>query len=146
MAQMTPDGSTMERKAGGRSEREDPQTFVIIGAAMEVHRILGNGFLESVYHEALAAECALRSIPFKREVEFPIQFKNIQLSSKYRVDFLCYDEIIVELKALGDLTNRERSQTINYLKASGLNKAVLLNFGAPRLQYERFVFHLHSSA
>ncbi|OQA06481.1 MAG: hypothetical protein BWY66_01837 [bacterium ADurb.Bin374] len=123
-------------------ERDDPQTYAVIGAAMDVHRILGNGFLENVYNEALAAEFTLRQIHFMREAEFPIRYKETVLTSKYRVDFLCSDEIVVELKALAELTNRERSQTINYLKASGLKKALLLNFGAPRLQFERFVFHL----
>lgn len=104
------------------------------------------GFLENVYNEALAAEFTTRQIHFIREVEFPIRYKEAMLASKYRVDFLCFDEVVVELKALAELTNRERSQTINYLKASGLKKALLLNFGAPSLKYERFVFHLDSSA
>lgn len=145
MAQMK--NANLERNQDVRvTERDDPQTYAVIGAAMEVHRILGNGFLENVYNEALAAEFMSRQIRFMREVEFPIRYKEMVLASKYRVDFLCCDEIVVELKALAELTNRERSQAINYLKASGLKKALLLNFGAPRLQYERFVFHLDSSA
>lgn len=124
------------------TEQEDPQTYAIIGAAMEVHKVLGNGFLEAVYAEALSAELSLRKIPFKREVEFQVRFKDVILNSRYRVDFLCFENIIVEIKALPDLTNRERSQTINYLKASGLKKALLFNFGAPRLRFDRLVFNL----
>jgi GxxExxY protein len=119
--------------------KRDEQTYAIIGAAMEVHKTLGHGFLEAVYQEALAAELTLRTIPFRREVELPVHYKGIRLNAGYRVDFICYEEVIVELKALDSLTGRERAQVINYLKASGLSLALLFNFGASSLQHERLV-------
>jgi GxxExxY protein len=117
----------------------DPQTHAIIGAAMEVHRQLGRGFLESVYHEALSIEFAARSIPCSRELELPIFYKGNRLACFYRADFVCFENIIVELKALVDLTGVERSQIINYLKATTFDRGLLLNFGSERLQFERFV-------
>ena len=118
---------------------KDPQTYAIIGAAMEVHRQLGPGFLEAVYHEALVVELTLRGIPFGREVELPIMYRGKPLPCKYRADFLCFDEILVELKALDKLTGTERSQVINYLKATQLHRALLINFGDSSLVYERLV-------
>ena len=116
----------------------DMLTYEIIGAAMEVHKQLGPGFLEAVYHEALAIEFTLRNIPFLHEVDLPIQYKEHQLSTFYRADFLCYNSIIVEIKALKRLSGTEESQIINYLKASGHKIGLLLNFGSPSLQYKRF--------
>jgi GxxExxY protein len=117
---------------------------------MEVHKELGLGFLENVYQEALAYEFTVKSIPFKREIELPITFKGERLNTAYRVDFLCFNEIIVELKALEELTGREKAQVINYLKAGKLKKALLINFGAPSLQYERIInlslYNLRKSA
>ncbi len=118
----------------------DEQTYAIIGAAMAVHRELGHGFLEAVYQEALAIELGDRSIAFAREVEFPIAYKRKRLSTAYRADFVCYEEIVVELKALNRLTPKEESQLINYLKASGMRRGLLLNFGAVSLEYKRMVF------
>ncbi|MGH7213888.1 MAG: GxxExxY protein [Tepidisphaeraceae bacterium] len=120
-------------------ETRDPQTYAIIGACMEVHRVLGPGFLEHVYHEALAVELLWRGIPFRREVELPVHYKDRLLPCCYRADFVCYDDIIVELKALRELSGVERSQAINYLKATRFRRALLTNFGAARLEYERLV-------
>jgi GxxExxY protein len=117
----------------------DRQTYVIIGAAMEVHRHLGAGFLEPVYQEAFAVELDARGIQHEREVELPIRYKGVALNSRYRVDFMCFREVLVELKALAKLTTREESQVINYLNASGVATGMLFNFGTTRLQYRRFV-------
>lgn len=122
-------------------EQKDPQTYAIIGAAMEVHRQLGHGFLEGVYQEALAMEFARRAIPFAREVQLVICYKGQLLGCQYRADFLCYGEIIVELKALPALSGVEEAQVINYLKATGKQRSLLLNFGAPSLEYKRLVWN-----
>ena len=122
------------------ADSRDPQTRAIIGAAMEVHRQLGPGFLEAVYQEALAIEFADRGIPFRREQELPIDYKGRRLPCKYRSDFVCYEEIIVELKALQALTGVDEAQMINYLKATHLGRGLLLNFGRPSLEFKRYVF------
>lgn len=123
----------------------DEQTFEIIGAAMAVHRELGHGFLEAVYQEALAIEFTDRGIPFAREVELPILFRGQRLNTGYRADFLCFNDIIVELKALDKLTTREEAQVINYLKASGKSRGLLLNFGNRSLEQKRLVLNLRES-
>jgi GxxExxY protein len=120
--------------------KKDPKTYKIIGAAMEVHPTLGCGFLESVYQEALSVELTLQKIPFQKEVELPVHYKGKTLQVSYRVDFVCFDEIVVELKALSKLSGQEEAQLINYLKATGLKTGLLLNFGAQSLEYKRFVF------
>lgn len=120
-------------------DKRDPQTYAILGAAMEVHSILGPGFLERVYQEALAEEFMLRGIPFQREAEIPVMYKGKMLDCTYRADFLCYDTIVVELKALDDLIGAHEAQLINSLKATGFLRGLLINFGQPRLQYLRRV-------
>ena len=117
----------------------DSETYAVIGAAMEVHRTLGQGFLENVYQEALAIELAQLSILFQREPALPIRYKGITLPCTYRIDFLCYDSLLVELKALAALGGNEDAQVINYLRASDHKKALLINFGAFSLQHKRFV-------
>ena len=87
----------------------DPRTYAIIGTAMEVHRQLGCGFLEAVYQEAFALELREREIPFSQELRFPVTYKGLRLNSHYRPDFICFEEVIVELKALSrisSVTNR----------------------------------------
>jgi GxxExxY protein len=121
-----------------RSPAGDPQTYAIIGAAFEVHKLLGQGFLESVYQEALAWELSERGIPFLKEQDLSVQYKGHILKCSYRADFVCYREIIVELKAIGSLTTKEHAQLLNYLKATGLSRGLLLNFGASRLETKRF--------
>lgn len=117
----------------------DPKTYEIIGAALEVHKALGHGFLEAIYQEALAIEFNVRKIPFQKELELPVYYKHILLSTAYRADFVCFDGIIVELKALSQLSGKEESQVINYLKATGLGTGLLLNFGAKSLESKRFI-------
>jgi GxxExxY protein len=124
----------------------DPQTYAIFGAAMEAHRQLGHGFLEAVYQEALAVELAARQVPFQREVVLPISYKGHRLSCAYRADLLCFGEVVVELKALHQLTGVDEAQTINELKATGLHRALLINFGAPVLESRRLVHNLRESA
>jgi len=125
---------------------KDPRTFAIIGAAMEVHRVLGPGFLEAVYHEALARELTKQGVPFRSEVELPVFYRGERLSTSYRCDFVCYDTVIVEVKALAHLTGLEEAQVINYLKASGHSVALLLNFGARSLEHRRLVLSPVKSA
>ena len=129
------------------ADSRDRQTHAIIGAAMEVHRELGSGFLEAVYQEALAIEFAARSVLFVREKELPVYCKGKLLPCSYRADFVCYDEVIVELKALKAITGADQAQLLNYLKATGLGRGLLLNFGRPSLEFKRLVFsHLRKSA
>jgi GxxExxY protein len=120
-------------------EPRDPRTYAIIGAAMEVHRHLGRGFLEAVYREALEWEFTERGIACRREVDLPIRYKQHLLNTFYRADFVCHDCVIVETKALAKLSGTEEAQIINYLKATGLEIGLLLNFGAASLEYKRFI-------
>src|SRR4051812_45905381 len=107
---------------------EDSQIYAIIGSAMEVHRRLGHGFLESVYQEAVSVDFAARGVPLRREVDLPIHYKGRLLACSYRADFVCFDAVIVELKALAELTHKEQAQVINYLKVTRLSRALLINF------------------
>jgi len=115
------------------------EAFEIIGAAMEVHRILGHGFLESVYQESLAIELKNRNVPFEREKLLTINYKGQELQQYYKADFVCYNEIIVELKALSELSSDHDAQVLNYLKATGFRLGLLVNFGTASLQYKRLV-------
>src|SRR5262245_58730029 len=108
-------------------DKRDPQTYAIIGAAMEVHRRLGHGFLEAVYQEANAVEYSAQNIPFEREVLLVVNYRGAALDCRYKADFICFGEILVELKALDRLSGREEAQVINYLKATGSSGAILIN-------------------
>jgi GxxExxY protein len=137
----------MKRSDGfGAIRSGDQRTYSIIGAAMEVHRVLGAGFLELVYQAALELELGMRAIPYDREVEVPVFYKESPLGVRYRADFVCYGEILVELKALDRLTRREETQVIHYLVAGRLGCGLLLNFGAQSLQFRRFVGPAHRLA
>ncbi len=118
---------------------QDPQTFSVIGAAMEVHKTLRCGFLEAVYHRALIVEFGLRKIPFRYEVDLPVRYKGIVLDVGYRPDFFFFEEAIVEIKALSAIGGMEQAQVLNYLKASSYRKGLLLNFGERSLASKRFV-------
>ena len=118
----------------------DPRTYAIIGAAIEVHKQLGCGFLESVYQEALAIELGLRQIPFTREVKLPVSYKGQLLLTSFYADFICFDSLVVELKALANMSGSEEAQLINYLRATRYKVGLLLNFGARSLQHRRLVF------
>ena len=113
---------------------------------MEVHRELGHGFLEIVYKEPFGMELEARGIPYQRETELPLYYKGRQLQSGYRADFICYGVVLVEAKALARRSPVEESQVLNYLKAAKLNRGLLINFGAPSLEYKRFVLNLRESA
>jgi GxxExxY protein len=117
----------------------DPRTYAIIGAAMEVHTQLGCGFLEPVYQEALAIEFTTRNIPFVREVKLPLAYKGQPLDTRYCPDFICFTSVVVELKALQHTGGTEEAQVINYLKVTGYETGLLINFGARTLQHRRFV-------
>jgi GxxExxY protein len=120
--------------------QKDQQSHAIIGAAMEVHRELGFGFLEAVYQCALALEFQDRQIPFRAEVPLPVRYKGKLLTCGYRADFICFRDFLVETKAIAELTRSDDAQLINELKATGLvERGLLLNFGAPSLQFKRLV-------
>jgi GxxExxY protein len=117
---------------------KDPQTYEIIGAAMEAHRELGDGFLEAVYQAALVIEFTRRRIPFRTEVELPIEYKGMRLSCGYRGDFVCFDNVVVEIKAT--LVPPDQAQLLNQLKATKYRCGILINFGASSLESKRMVF------
>jgi len=118
----------------------DQKTYAIIGAAMEVHKELGNGFLEAVYQEALEKEFTYQEIPFKSQPLVRIEYKGKPLKKTYEPDFICFDEVIVEIKAMDKLSGVEHAQIINYLKASKIRIGLLINFGSQSLQHKRFVY------
>ena len=118
--------------------RYEQETYNIIGAAMKVHSELGPGFTERVYQEALAIEFSDRGIPFDREKEIHAIYKGIELEGTFIPDFICYDKIVVELKAVKELDDMHRSQAINYAKVAGYEVALLINFGNTSLEFERF--------
>ena len=117
----------------------DDRTYQIIGAAMEVHKELGCGFLEAVYQEALSLELHSQRIPFQAQAQIQISYKGQTLQKTYQPDFICFDNIIVEIKALDKLSGNDQAQVINYLKATGHNTALLINFGSKTLEYKRFI-------
>lgn len=114
------------------------QSYAINGAAMNVYNALGHGFLEAVYQEALELEFIKRGIPYEREKELKIFYEGKELRQTYKADFVCYGDIIVELKAVAHLDDSHRSQVFNYLKATGFKLGLLYNFGHYNgLEWER---------
>lgn len=116
------------------------EAFQIIGAAIEVHRELGCGFLEAVYQEALELELTSKFVPFVAQKSIKISYKGTPLVKEYVADLICFDNIIVELKALQRLSGNEEAQLINYLKATGMKLGLLVNFGTSgKLEWKRLV-------
>ena len=113
-------------------------SYAIVGAAMEVHRTLGSAFLESVYEAALALELAKRGIAFERQKHLPVFYLDEQVG-EFRADLIVDDKIILELKAVKALNEIHEAQAHNYLAASGLKLAILINFGSPSLEFKRIV-------
>ena len=122
------------------SKGRDPETFAITGGAMEVHRELGRGFLEAVYRDALAVEFTLQRIAFEREKLLQVSYKGGMLPSFYKADFVCFGSVLVECKALQAISGVEEAQVLNYLRITGLPRAVLLNIGTRSLEYKCLVF------
>ena len=118
----------------------EDETYAVTGVATEVHRALGPGFLEKVYQEAMRLELSARSIPFEAEKPLNIIYKGQSLTQKYFADLVCYERIIVEIKAINNLSGKEESQLLNYLKATGLRVGLLFNFGSHgKLERKRLV-------
>ncbi|HEX8915609.1 MAG TPA: GxxExxY protein [Humisphaera sp.] len=116
------------------------EVYAVVGAAIEVHREYGAGFLEAVYQEALEIELGDREIPFVAQPKLLLTYKGRQLKKTYEPDFVCFGQMIVEIKALDRLSGVEEAQLLNYLKATGLRVGLLINFGAHgRLEWKRFV-------
>ncbi len=115
------------------------ECYQIIGAAMEVHSDLGCGFLEAVYQEALGYVLDEKLVPFEKEKVLNISFRGQLLHKEYVADFVCFDEVIVELKATDAIHPEHLAQVLNYLKATGKKMGLLINFGATRLQYKRVI-------
>jgi GxxExxY protein len=112
---------------------EDPLTEKVIGCAIEVHRTLGPGLLESTYQKALAHELQLQGIPFRVEVSLPVVYKGVHLDCGYRLDIVVEDKLVLELKSVGELQGIHTAQLLTYLKVSGIETGLLINFNVQRL-------------
>ena len=116
------------------------ETYEILGACFEVYKEKGCGFLEGVYQECLEIELALRNVPARALVPLPLTYKGHPLKKYYEADFVCYEKVLIELKAVSKLTDEHRAQLQNYLHATGLRVGLLVNFGHfPKVEHERFV-------
>ena len=118
----------------------EEESYKIIGACFEVHKILGHGFKEAVYKDALEVEFKKLDIPHQREKSFSIFYKEQKLKHYFVADFITYDNIILEIKIGSYIGDPYLKQTLNYLKASGLKLGIIINFGKPSLEYQRVVF------
>jgi len=117
----------------------EEETHKIIGACMQVHKKLGNGFMESVYQEALEIELSTHNIPFSRQVRLHVLFNGKPLDKFFMADFVCYESIILEIKATSFIHSDNSKQVINYLKATNFKVGLLINFGQPSLTWKRFI-------
>ena len=115
------------------------ESFKIIGACMKVHAELGAGFLESVYQEALGIELTDENIPFRPQAPIEIYYNKYKLNKRFVADFFCYDDIIVEIKAVSQIIAEHEAQIINYLKATNVRLGLLINFGSSSLTYKRYI-------
>jgi GxxExxY protein len=116
------------------------ESYAVIGACFEVYREKGNGFVEPVHQECLELEFGFQKLPFSSQSTLRLSYKGVELKQRYIPDFLCHEKIIVELKAVKELTDEHRAQVLNYLKASGLRLGLLVNFGHyPKLEFERII-------
>jgi GxxExxY protein len=115
------------------------ESFAIVGACMKVHRALGAGFLEAVYEEVLEKEFQSQKIPYKRQVKLDLYYEGVKLKKQYRADFICYDTIIIEIKAVNQIPSVFYAQLQNYLKCTNMELGILINFGTPSLTYKRIV-------
>ncbi len=117
----------------------DAETYAIIGAAQRVHAALSYGFYERIYQDALEVEFRESGIPYERESPIAVFYRSAQLGAPYYVDFLCYGDVLVELKALKRLSKVEEAQVLHYLRATGKTRALLFNFGQTHLQVIRYI-------
>jgi GxxExxY protein len=116
------------------------ECYKIVGACFEVYREKGCGFLENVFQECLVLEFAMQGVPFEPQKRLRLEYKGIPLQQGYVADFVCYDKVVVELKAVSQLTSEHRAQMLNYLSATGYRLGLLVNFGHfPKLEWERMV-------
>lgn len=116
------------------------ESYAVIGACFNVYKEMGSGFLEAVYQECLEIEFSEKKIPFEAQKELQLKYHDQILKQTYKPDFLCYNKIIVEIKALSKIVDEHRSQILNYLNGAGFKLGILVNFGHhPKLEYERFV-------
>jgi GxxExxY protein len=115
------------------------ESYAIIGACMKVHRALGPGFLEAVYEEVVEKEFIIQNIPYERQVRLDLYYEGVQLKKQYRADFVCYDSIIVELKAVTQIPSVFYAQLQNYLKCTNMELGLLINFGTSSLTYKRIL-------
>ena len=115
------------------------ESYAIIGAAMEVYNQLGSGFVEKVYQDALEIEFELRGIPYKREEHLPVFYKGRQIKHDFFVDFICYDKIVIECKAVSEILDIHKIQTLNYIKINNLKLGIIINFSNQSFEYRRIV-------
>ncbi len=115
------------------------ESYAIVGACMKVHRTLGAGFLEAVYEEVLKKEFIVQKIPYKKQVQLDLYYEGVKLKKQYRADFVCYDTIIVGIKAVSQIPTTFYAQLQNYLKCTNMELGLLINFGTPSLTYKRMI-------
>jgi GxxExxY protein len=121
-----------------KAER-DPRTYAVIGAGMDVFNEMGSGFHEPIYHECLEVEFQRRNVPAVHEPPIQVHYKDVLLKKEYNPDFICFGDVVVEVKVLDRLTSKEEAQLLSYLKATKLHVGLLINFGGDEFQWKRMV-------